>query len=128
MLPTLTPPIFDGVDREVGRVAGERHADVSFVALGIVDAVRSGPTFGVLEEVVIVDLLRLLTPGLAGILELADEFLLLGVDADARVARAAKIVTLLVNVAELPIAFGVGLVRGRGVRRGRVGSFRDAVR
>jgi hypothetical protein len=60
---------------------------------------------------VVVDLLRFTTPGLAGILELADEFLLLGVDADARIAAAAKLVTLLLNVAELPIAFCVGLSR-----------------
>lgn len=84
---------------------------MSFVAFRIVHAVGSCPPLGILGEVVVVDLLRLATPGLAGILELADEFLLLGVDADARVAAPAEIVSQFVDVTELPITFGVRLSR-----------------
>ena len=57
----------------------------------------------------IVDLLPRLTPRLAGIFELAEEFLLLRVDADSRVATAAEILALFGDVPELLIAFGVRL-------------------
>ena len=55
----------------------------------------------------VVDLLGILAPRLAGVLELPDQFLFLGVHADPRVARAAKFLALFGDVPELLIAFGV---------------------
>ena len=57
----------------------------------------------------IVDLLPRLTPRLTGILELAEEFLLLRIDADSRVATAAEFFALFGDMPELLIAFGVRL-------------------
>ena len=57
----------------------------------------------------IVDLLPCLTPRLSGIFELAEELLLLRVDADSRVTTAAEILAIFTDVPELLIAFGVRL-------------------
>ena len=57
----------------------------------------------------IVDLLPCLTPRLTGIFELAQELLLLRVDADSRVTTAAEFLALFGDMPELQIAFGVRL-------------------
>ena len=81
------------------------------IAFRIVDAIRRRAACGVLEKIVVVDRFRLLTPRLAGVLELPHQFLFLGVHANSRVARATEVLALFGNVTELPIAFGVLLPR-----------------
>ena len=80
----VTPPVFQSVGCKIGNVFRRAHTDMTRVSLGIVNSVRHGNRFGVRTEVVVVDLLALATPCLPGVFELADEFLLLRVDADAR--------------------------------------------
>ena len=76
------PPFLDAVDREGGGIEGGADEDGAGVGLGIVDAVGDGDAVCLGAEVVIADELRGPVPLGAGILEVADEFLLLGVDAD----------------------------------------------
>ena len=82
---------------------------MAFVAFGVVDALGRRAARRIGREVVIVDLFSFATPGLAGIFELAEEFLLLGIDADSRVATAAEFLAMFGDMPELPIAFGVRL-------------------
>lgn len=80
---------------------------MSLVAFRIIDAIGGRPTFGVVEKIVVVDLLRFLAPCLAVVLEVPDQFLFLGIHADPGVARTTEIQTLFGNVTKLPIALGV---------------------
>ncbi len=98
-------PIAGRIHREIRRIAGSGHAHMTGVAFGVVDAVRRSLGFGVAGKIVIVDLFPFPTPRLASVLELADEFLLLGVHADPRVTRPSKIFTLSLDVLELFVAF-----------------------
>lgn len=66
---------------------------------------------GVLGEVVGVDLLCFVPLRLPDIFEIAHQFFLLGVHADARVARAAEFRAFFGDVAELSISLGVRLAR-----------------
>lgn len=98
-----SPPVFDGVNGQVGGVAGGRHAHVTLIAFRIVDAIRCRASGRVSWKIVIVDLFRFLTPRLTRVLELTDEFLFLRVDADSRITTPAEIPALLVEVPELSI-------------------------
>ena len=77
-----SPPVVETVDREERRVVGVADDDSAVVGEQVVDAVGNGEAVGEGTEVVVEDLDGLLFPGGAGVLEVADEFLLLGVDAD----------------------------------------------
>lgn len=106
-----TPPILDGIPGQVGRIARGGHAHVPFVSLRIINAVRRRPALGILGEVVSIDWLRFLPPALTTILEATDEFLLLRVDADARIACLPKLLAFLGDVAKLPVAIRVRAAR-----------------
>lgn len=101
------PPVLKRVHGEVSRVTGGRHADMPRVALLIIDPIGRGPAFRVRGKVMGIDLRRCLAPRLAGILELADQFLFLGVHADMRIAAAAEIRPPLGDVSELPVPLGM---------------------
>ena len=82
-----------------------------FVSLWIINAVRRGPALGILRKIVSIDRLLLLTPTLTRVFETADEFFLLRVDADARIARPSKFLAFLGDVAELSVAIRVRATR-----------------
>jgi hypothetical protein len=73
----------------------------------VVDPIRGSPAFGIAEEVVDVDLLGLVAPHRPGVLEVADQFLLLAVDADDRQAQFREDVDPLLDVDELPVPIRV---------------------
>ena len=79
------------------------------VAFRIVDALRCRTAFRISWKVVIVDLLRLLTPRLARVFELTKQFLLLRVHADSGITTATEILAALVDVLELLIALRMRL-------------------
>ena len=60
----------------------DTHHDRSSIGEQIVDAVRDGDAGGVGAEVVVVDQTGRKIPARAGILEVANQFALLGVDAN----------------------------------------------
>ena len=81
------------------------------VAFWVIDAVLRGSALSILRKVVSIHLLRLLPPRLPGVLEISDQFLLLGIHTDPRVACAAELFTLGRNVPELTISLGMGFAR-----------------
>jgi len=104
MVFVASPPVLDGVDSQVGGIAGCRHAHVPLITFGIVDPIGCRPAFGVSWEIVIVDLLGFLAPRCAWVLELADEFFFLRIYADSWITTLAEIAALLLNVPKLSIS------------------------
>src|SRR5439155_25042793 len=90
--PHVLPPPANRVDRKAGGVVVDPDADPAFVAAQIVHAI--GNRFAVPgianDEVMHADAVRLALspPRAAGILEIADQLLFLGVDRDGRLAAA----------------------------------------
>ena len=105
-----SPPVVETVDREERRVVGVADDDGAVVGEQVVDAVGNGEAVGEGAEVVVEDLDGLLFPGGAGVLEVADEFLLLGVDADQGAVLGGA--TTLEGGDELKLGVAVG--RGDG--------------
>jgi hypothetical protein len=77
----------------------------------IIDAVRYGDAGGVRAEIVIVDQARGQIPAHSRILEIADQFALLGIHADDGMATTLESVSKIAKVEELIIA--IGTVVGR---------------
>src|ERR1035438_6019760 len=84
----LLPPAPHRGDGEFGRVGAHADTDPALVGGHVVDPKRRGAAQFLVHEIVDLDLLGLaLGPILAaGVLELADQFLLLGIDRDDRLA------------------------------------------
>ena len=111
------PPAADGLHGELGGVAVAAHGHPARVGAQVVDAVGHGLAL-LAGEVVNFDPARVpgRTPGpaLAGVL--ADQFLLLRIDADHRLARGEGSGDPVVDVAELGVAIRVLLaLDGLGV-------------
>ena len=81
------------------------------VGADIVDAVGDGDGDGLGTEVVVVDGLGSLRPDATGVLEVADQFTLLGIDADAGQAALGELHALLGEVLELLVAVWTGACR-----------------
>lgn len=111
MKPARKPPVANGIHGKVRRVSRGAHADVPLVTFRIIDAVLRGPALRVLRKVVSIHLLRLLPPRSPGVLEVSDQFLLLGVHTDSRVTRAPELFTLGRHVPELTISLRMGFAR-----------------
>ena len=110
-LPLVDPPAGEQVDREPGRVGRLADVDRAPVVGQVVDAVGDRPPERVRPEVVHVDRLGLLAPHPPGVLELPDQLLLLGIDADLGQPGRAERLPLLGDVLELPIAVGMRRAR-----------------
>ena len=78
------PPLFDAVDGKCRGVGGRADEDRAGIGLRIVDPVGDGAALGFGAKVVILHQFGDAVPLGAGILERANEFLLLGIDADHR--------------------------------------------
>jgi hypothetical protein len=97
-------PVSERVNAEMPRLSGCADADMPFIACGIVDAVRYRTTLGVLPKVVGVYFIcgaRTLAPV---VIEIADQFLLLGIDADGGASGFLKLPSLAANVTELLVS------------------------
>jgi hypothetical protein len=84
----------------------DTYRDRSSIGEQIVDAVRDGDAGGVGTEVVVVDQTGRKIPTRSGVLEVADQFALLGVDANDRQAAALEALPKITQVEELIIAIG----------------------
>lgn len=115
------PPPSDGIDRELGR--GRRRSDLDIPARAVdqVDPLGQRDTQGIRGKVIGVDLLGLLAPTPAGVLEVAHQLLFLQVHADHRQTFGQERLPLPSNLAKLPVsirmprageALSVGLGRG----------------
>ena len=74
----MLPPSDQVVCGEVGGVVGGTHHHEAAVGAHVVDAVGDGDAVGLGAEVVVVDGVRGFAPAATGILEVADQFALLG--------------------------------------------------
>ena len=106
----LLPPAPDGLDGEGCRVGGVADRHPSFVVGEVVDPVGHGPAELFVDEVMGLGPRRLagrvvLAPAVG---ELAHQLLLLGVDADHRIAAGQKRRHLVVQVDELGVTVRVG--------------------
>src|SRR6266852_4822940 len=114
----LLPPAADAFDGEAGGVVIDADADPALVGGDIVDAI--GNRLAVERDHEVVHAhgfgLTLGTQFTAGVLEVADQLLLLGIDRDSRLAGALKAPDAGVDVLELRIAIGmVAALAGLGV-------------
>jgi len=102
-------PATDGVDREFGRVVVDADADQASIGGDVVDPVGHDLAKLLVGEVVDVDRLRAaLRPVIAArVLEIADQFLLLGIDGDHRLIGGLEGHRLCVDVLELAVAVGM---------------------
>jgi hypothetical protein len=72
----------------------------------IIDAVWYGDTAGIGAEIVIVDQARGQIPARPGILKVADQFALLGIDADHGMTASLKAIPQVTEIEELIVAVG----------------------
>lgn len=107
--PFAVPPLGDGMCGEAGRVVGDTDKDRAPVSEQIVDAVGDRHPGGIGAEVVVVHQHRRAVPLGAGVLEMADQFPLLGVDADHGEPLALETVSQGRDVVELLITVGAGI-------------------
>ena len=103
------PPAADGVDREARGVVVDADAHPAGIVGDVVDAVGRRPAELRDHKVVHPHRLGLALGAVltAAILEIADQFLLLGVDRDRRLARRQRRLHLIVEVTELRVAVGM---------------------
>jgi hypothetical protein len=109
------PPAADRLGSKARRVTGDPDIDRAAVGLEVVNAVGNGDALAEGAEVVVEDLDGLAAPNLAGVLEVADQFALLGVDADDRRLLLGEAAPLPGDIAELPIALGRRLAEALAV-------------
>lgn len=102
----LAPPMRDGVGGKGGGVVRDAHHDLPSISEEIIDTVRDGDSGGVGAEVVVIDQAGRQIPTRAGILEVADQFALLGVDANDGQAAALEALPKITEVEKLVIAIG----------------------
>ncbi len=107
----MLPPMSDRVSSKGGCVMRDANHDGASIGEEIIDAIRYGDTGGVRAKIVIVDQARGQIPAHSGILEIADQFALLGIHADDGVAPTLESVSKIAEIEELIIA--IGTVVGR---------------
>ena len=84
------PPTGDGVGGEGGCVMRDAHEHRASVGEQVIDTVRDRDADGIGTEIVIIDAHRRAIPLDASVLEVADQFSFLGVDADDGQTLALK--------------------------------------
>src|ERR1700736_5313014 len=111
------PPATDGVDGKARRVVIDANADPTGVLADVVNAIGHSPALIAEKEVGPPPFLGLADwpPFAAGVLEVADQFLLLGIDRDRRLAGSERCFHLLVDVAELAITIRMAPFAGLAV-------------
>ena len=111
LVPFGAPPLLDAVDGERRGVGGLADEDGAGIGPHVVDAVGDGAALGRGWKVVVVDQFGAVVPLGTGVLERANEFLLLGVDADDRRVVDGAALAQFGDVLELVVAVRV---RGAG--------------
>src|ERR1043166_5987655 len=95
------PPRADGRGRKLGRIMRTANRDIPAIAADVVDAIGNRFTASLAGEVVHIDFADLLTPDPAGVSEVADQLLFLGIHTDHRPLLAQKRLAHPGNVADL---------------------------
>lgn len=95
------PPAANRGDGKLWRVVRETNDDLSFIASHIIDTIRDGAAFGSTRKVIHFDSARRRPPLRARLLEVADQFFLLGIDTNDRPFPAQKCLAAFSQIAEL---------------------------
>jgi len=105
-LPEVEPPLADAVDREGGGVVVDADTDPAGIRGKIIDAIGHRTTKFLDQEIVDPDRFRISLGAIfpAIVAEVADQFLLLGVDRDHRLLFCQSRTHLNVDVGELGVA------------------------
>src|SRR6202142_1001654 len=105
----VLPPSADRLNREGRRVVVDPDADPARVGGEIINSVRHGAAELLDQEIVHAHFLRvaLLAPLAAGVLEIADQFLLLGIDGDRWLVLGHGRLDRVVDDVELRVAVGI---------------------
>ena len=103
------PPAPDAVHRKGRGVMVNADAHPPGIGGDVIDPIRHRPTELLDEEIVDLNLFRsaFRPPLAAGILEIADQFLLLGIDRNYRLLRRQSLGHLVIDVAKLRVAVGM---------------------
>ena len=100
--PTL-PPTPNRTHSKLWRVGRRSNANVPSLLGHVVNAVRDCPAFGISREIVHGYCVRLLSPQPAIVLEIADQFGVLGINTDGRQALFRKAAFLTLDIAKLAV-------------------------
>lgn len=104
ILSIVVPPFTDGVDCEVRRVVGHSDENGTAIGLHVVDAIGHCKTLSHGTKIMVMHRDGFLIPGGTGVLEAANEFLLLGIHADDRRAMIREAFAQCVDVFELRVS------------------------
>ena len=102
------PPVLDPIDGETCGIRRRPHRHGAAIPVHVVNGVRRSPAWRIADKVIGIDRLGFLTPGDAGVFEVANQFLLLGIYAYHRQARVRELRTVLPAVLELLIPVRMG--------------------
>jgi hypothetical protein len=100
----LLPPPDNGIYGKLRRLGRGTDRHVSQVVSEIVNAIGYGPTHRVLAKVVDIDFLCFSTPSPTRVLEVANQFLFLGIYTDYRIPSGPEDLFHPLNVPELTIS------------------------
>lgn len=103
----ILPPLCNCRNRKLGAVRRGPHVHSALIVLQVVYAIGHGAPQRLSWEVMHAGLDRLLTPCVPGVLEVANQCLLLGIGADDRASSGRKRVLLRRNVLKLCVARGM---------------------
>ncbi len=105
----VLPPWADRLNREGRRIVVDPDADTAGVGGEIINSVRHGAAELLDQEIVHAHFLRvaLHAPLAAGVLEIADQFLLLGIDGDRWLVLGHGRLDRVVDDVELRVAVGI---------------------
>jgi len=107
--PEVEPPLANAVDREGGRVVVDADTHPAGIRSEIIDAIRHCTTKFFDQEIVDPDLFRISVTAIFAsvVAEVADEFLLLGIDRDHWLLFGQSRGDLSVDVGELGVPVGM---------------------
>ena len=103
----LPPPLCNHIYCETGCVGRSSYANMPALPIEFINSVRHGSTQGVLSKIMRVDFECVTAPCLAVIGKIANQFLLLGIDADDGHSRFQAGVLLGFDVLELAVPVGM---------------------
>ena len=111
LLAVSKPPLPDRIDGKLWRIGRDANMDKSVISAHIVYTVRGRLAQGVLREIVCIHFDRLLGPCSSRVLEIANQLFVFRVDAYHGQAKPEESLLLLLNIAKLTVAIGMGRTR-----------------
>lgn len=105
------PPSPDRSNGKFGGIMGRTHDHIALVMANVIDPIRDGFALSRVQKVVHIDLASLLPPLRSGLLKVADQLPLFGIDTDDRPMAVQISLTPAPDVAKLLVAVGRLLAR-----------------